>query len=67
MNLEYNQVEWISPFEQLQLSIAVVKEDIRNDTKYQELDPSHILDIISANVPFLNYNQSPRNMYQCQM
>jgi DNA-directed RNA polymerase I subunit RPA2 len=45
------------------MSIACTEADIRTDTKYQEIDPAYILSILAANVPFLNYNQSPRNMY----
>jgi DNA-directed RNA polymerase I subunit RPA2 len=66
-NLQLNNIEWIGPLEQSYLSIACVEEDVRNDTTHQELDPSHILSILASQVPFLNYNQSPRNMYQCQM
>ena len=66
-NLSLNKVEWIGPLEQIYMSIACVEEDIREDTTHQELDPSHILSVLAGQVPFLNYNQSPRNMYQCQM
>ena len=66
-NLLLNTIEYISPFEQIYLSIACVEEDIRTDSEYQELNPSNILSILASNIPFLEYNQSPRNMYQCQM
>ena len=66
-NLALNQVEWIGPLEQIYMSIACVEEDIRQDTTHQELDPSYTLSVLAGQVPFLNYNQSPRNMYQCQM
>jgi len=66
-NLKLNKLEYIGPLEQIYLSIACVEEDIRNDTTHQEFDPSYILSILSTQIPFLNYNQSPRNMYQCQM
>ena len=45
------------------MEIACKEEDIRNDTKYMEIDASYIFSILAANVPYLNYNQSPRNMY----
>ena len=67
LNLKLNTIEWISPLEQVNLSIACTQADIRSDTQYQEIDPAFILSILASNVPFLNYNQSPRNMYQCQM
>lgn len=66
-NLLLNDTEFISPFEQIYLSIACVEEDIRTDTEYQELNPANILSVLASNIPFLEYNQSPRNMYQCQM
>jgi DNA-directed RNA polymerase I subunit RPA2 len=66
-HLQLNHVEWISPLEQLTMSIACSEVDVRTDTQYQEIDPVYILSILAANVPYLNYNQSPRNMYQCQM
>ena len=66
-NLRMGAVEWIGPLEQITLSIACLEEDIRSDTTHQELDPTKMLSIIASTVPFADYNQSPRNMYQCQM
>lgn len=66
-NLLHNAIEWVTPFEQVYLSIACVEEDIRTDTAYQELSPKQMLSILALSIPFLNYNQSPRCMYQCQM
>jgi DNA-directed RNA polymerase I subunit RPA2 len=66
-NLEAGGIEWIGPLEQLELSIACLEEDIRTDTTHQELDPINMMSIIASTVPFADYNQSPRNMYQCQM
>lgn len=65
--LASNQTDWIGPLEQLYLSIACVEEDIRNDTTHQEFDPADILSVLAQQIPFLDNNQSPRNMYQCQM
>jgi len=62
-NLRLNKIEWISPFEQIHLSIACTENDIRDDTDYQEVSPADILSILPSNIPFLNHNQSPRNMY----
>lgn len=55
-SLQLGTVEWISPLEQLTLSIACSQVDIRSDTRYQEIDPAYILSILASNVPFLNYN-----------
>jgi len=64
-NLEIGGTEWIGPLEQLNLSIACQAEDIRSDTTHQELDPINMLSMIATMQPFPEYNQSPRNMYQC--
>ena len=37
------------------------------ETTHQELDPINIMSIIASVGVFAEYNQSPRNMYQCQM
>ena len=64
-NLELGGVEFIGPLEQVNMSIACLEEDLRTDTTHQEIDPLNILSIIASCVPFCDYNQSPRNMYQC--
>ena len=66
-NLIHNREELISPFEQVYLSIAVEECDIRSDSSHQELKDENILSIVAGMIPFLEYNQSPRNMYQCQI
>jgi len=42
-------------------------EDIRKDVTHQEVHPEVILSELATQIPFLCHNQSPRNMYQCQM
>jgi DNA-directed RNA polymerase I subunit RPA2 len=59
--------EWIDPLEQSYMSIACTLEDLREDTTHQELHPDIILSELATQIPFLEHNQSPRNMYQCQM
>ena len=50
------------------MDIACLAEDIREGiTTHQELDPTNMLSLIASLTPFSDYNQSPRNMYQCQM
>jgi len=66
-NLEHGGIEFIGPLEQVNLSIACLEEDLRSDSTHQEMDPINMLSIIASTIPFANYNQSPRNMYQCQM
>jgi DNA-directed RNA polymerase I subunit RPA2 len=50
------------------MDIACLDEDIREGiTTHQELDPTNMLSLIANLTPFSDQNQSPRNMYQCQM
>jgi DNA-directed RNA polymerase I subunit RPA2 len=58
----------IGPMEQPFMDIACLAEDVREGiTTHQELDPNNMLSLIASLTPFSDYNQSPRNMYQCQM
>lgn len=60
--------EFIGPLEQGFMDIACLDDDIREGiTTHQELDPTNMLNQISNMTPFSDQNQSPRNMYQCQM
>jgi DNA-directed RNA polymerase I subunit RPA2 len=62
------KTEWIGPMEQAFMDIAVLDEDIREGiTTHQELNPTNMLSLIANLTPFSDQNQSPRNMYQCQM
>ena len=38
-----------------------------SQTSHVELDPNNLFSLIASCTPFSDYNQSPRNMYQCQM
>lgn len=49
------------------MSIACLETDLRDDTTHMEYSPQNMLSILASNVPLLVHNQSPRNMYQCQM
>jgi DNA-directed RNA polymerase I subunit RPA2 len=62
------RTEYIGPLEQAFMDIACLDEDIREGiTTHQELDLTNILSLIANLTPFSDQNQSPRNMYQCQM
>jgi len=62
------KTELIGPMEQAFMDIACLNEDIREGiTTHQELDPTNMLSLIANLTPFSDQNQSPRNMYQCQM
>lgn len=58
----------IGPFEQVYMNIAVTPAEIeKGNHTHVEFDPTNILSILANLTPFSDFNQSPRNMYQCQM
>ncbi|KAF8341495.1 beta and beta-prime subunits of DNA dependent RNA-polymerase [Cantharellus anzutake] len=58
----------IGPFEQVYMDIAVKPEEIEKGvTTHVELNPTNFLSVIAGLTPFSDFNQSPRNIYQCQM
>ena len=59
--LPLDQTEWLTPFEQITTDIDLP------DSNHQEYSSTYFLSILPQHIPFMNYNQSPRNMYQCQM
>ncbi|GMH52987.1 hypothetical protein TL16_g01352 [Triparma laevis f. inornata] len=67
LHRESGKIEKIGPMEQPNMEIACLPDDIRPETTHQELDPTNMLSLIASMTPFSDYNQSPRNMYQCQM
>lgn len=67
-HLRTKKMEMIGPFEQIYLNIACVQEDVTGDeVTHIEALPTNILSIVANLTPFSDFNQSPRNMYQCQM
>ncbi|KAJ4297235.1 DNA-directed RNA polymerase I subunit RPA2 [Collariella sp. IMI 366227] len=60
--------DFVGPHEQPYMSIACTEgEVIPGDSTHVEFDPTNILSILANMTPFSDFNQSPRNMYQCQM
>jgi DNA-directed RNA polymerase I subunit RPA2 len=60
--------DYVGPFEQPFMSIACTEPEIESgESTHVEYDPTNILSIIANMTPFSDFNQSPRNMYQCQM
>lgn len=50
------------------MNIAVSEDEIEPGlTTHQELFPHSMLSVVASFIPFSDHNQSPRNMYQCQM
>ncbi|KAL1488883.1 hypothetical protein ABEB36_014676 [Hypothenemus hampei] len=67
-NLYVNKVELIGTFEQLYLDICVCpKEAYKGHTTHMELSKTSFLSNLAQLIPMPDCNQSPRNMYQCQM
>ncbi|EDO33368.1 predicted protein [Nematostella vectensis] len=68
LNLAVNKIEMIGSFEQVYMDIAIVQEELHEGvTTHMELKPTAMLSAIASMTPYSDFNQSPRNMYQCQM
>ncbi|KAK7111027.1 DNA-directed RNA polymerase I subunit RPA2-like [Littorina saxatilis] len=68
LNLQLNKTEMLGTFEQVYLDIAVCAEEIHPGvTTHMEPSEQSMLSVIATLTPFSDFNQSPRNMYQCQM
>lgn len=66
--LPLGKEDWVGSFEQPHMSIACTESEILSGrSTHVEYDPINILSIIANLTPFSDFNQSPRNMYQCQM
>uniref|UniRef100_A0A8D2B421 DNA-directed RNA polymerase n=1 Tax=Sciurus vulgaris TaxID=55149 RepID=A0A8D2B421_SCIVU len=67
-NLDLGKEELIGTMEQLFMNIAIFEDEVfAGVTTHQELFPHSLLSVIANFIPFSDHNQSPRNMYQCQM
>ena len=70
LNLAMNEIEWIGTLEQVYMDIAIAnwdKEDLEMKPTHKELTKSAFLSNLARTIPLPDFNQSPRNMYQCQM
>ncbi|ETV99767.1 hypothetical protein H310_07819 [Aphanomyces invadans] len=65
--LHTSWTEHIGPMEQVFMNIGVLPADIRDSTTHMEIKPTNMLSLVASLTPFSEHNQSPRNMYQCQM
>lgn len=66
--LPLDKNDYIGPFEQPYMSVACTEKEIESgESSHVEYDPTNILSIVANQTPFSDFNQSPRNMYQCQM
>lgn len=68
LNLAAGAVELIGTFEQVYLNISVTEEErYEGVTTHQELSETSFLSNLASLIPLPDFNQSPRNMYQCQV
>ncbi len=66
--LPLDKPDIVGPFEQVYLNIAVTSDEIQSNVHtHVEYSPTDMLSILANLTPFSDFNQSPRNMYQCQM
>ncbi|CAL1577099.1 unnamed protein product [Knipowitschia caucasica] len=67
-NLALGKDELIGTFEQLFINVGVLESEVEAGvTSHQELFPHSMLSVVANFIPYSDHNQSPRNMYQCQM
>ena len=57
---------YIGTLEQVYLEVAIDKDSAVSTPLY-EFTPTNMLSVVANTTPFCDFNQSPRNMYQCQM
>ncbi|XP_054714487.1 DNA-directed RNA polymerase I subunit RPA2-like [Uloborus diversus] len=68
LNLETGVTEFIGSMEQVYLHVALDSSGIVDGvTLHQELDKHGFLSVLANQIPYSDFNQSPRNMYECQM
>ena len=58
-------IEYIDPYEHNELYIAAFPEHIEIETSHMEIHPSTIMGLMTAQIPYANHNQSPRNQLSC--
>ena len=68
LNLAVKQIEWIGTFEQIYMHVRIApEEDVNDIATHQEIRQTSFLSNLACTIPLPDFNQSPRNMYQCQM
>ncbi|CAG9773900.1 unnamed protein product [Ceutorhynchus assimilis] len=67
-NLYADKIELVGTFEQVYLDICICPEEAyKGVTTHMELSKTAFLSNLAQLIPMPDCNQSPRNMYQCQM
>ena len=67
LHIGTGKIEMIGTFEQMYMDVCVIPEEAHELTTHQEVNQHSILSAVASLTPFSDHNQSPRNMYQCQM
>jgi DNA-directed RNA polymerase I subunit RPA2 len=71
LQLKTRKIEFVGTFEQQFMDIACPDGGTGGSASliftHTEIEPSQIFSVIASLTPYSDYNQSPRNMYQCQM
>ncbi|KAK9507538.1 hypothetical protein O3M35_007371 [Rhynocoris fuscipes] len=68
MNLAAKKIELIGTFEQVYMDVCIKPDEYHKGiTTHQELSKTAFLSNLASLIPMPDCNQSPRNMYQCQM
>lgn len=66
--LKNGATDSVGSFEQVYLDIACTPDEIEDGvSSHVEFAPTNVLSLLANLTPFSDFNQSPRNMYQCQM
>ena len=69
--LDEGIIEYLDKVEELgEMKVALSVDDLRDAAAgytHAHLHPCFCLGVCGSLVPFCEFNQSPRNMYQCQM
>lgn len=67
-NLKTQTLEIIGTFEQVYLNICISSHEADPQlTTHQELRENSMMSVLATQIPYPDFNQSPRNMYACQM
>lgn len=67
-NLIANKIEFIGSFEQVYMNICISSDEAYEGvTTHMELSKTAFMSNLANLIPMPDCNQSPRNMYQCQM
>lgn len=68
INRELNKHEYIGSFEQVYMDISIRESEvISGRTTHSEISLTTFLSLLGCLIPYPDFNQSPRNMYCCQM